>query len=354
MPDMLTMYELPHIIIPRNWACPDNAGFFEASSMRKINGIYYFIYSARINGLHYATSRYPDRDFVYGGRIHSSSDIGLRGYTIDNAAYPNGNTHGSIIAVNNHYYIFDHRFSYNTSFCRQGVAERINIEKNGHISQVEATSCGLNNGPLSAKGTYPSYIACHIRNLTITSDMPKEDRLKLMPYITQDGEDRDYGDDQYIKNMQNGCMVGYKYFNFNNNIDINNNANILTTDYVNNSINSNNSNNNNDNNNNNNDSNNNNDNKNKSFNKINNSGSAVITMAVKGCAAGTISITTDTDYADKKLSDYSICGKKKINISDDDKWTTVDITYNRQEGIKPLYFIFEGEGSFCIKEFSFK
>ena len=157
-------------------------------------------------------------------------------------------------------------------------------------------------------------------------------------------------------------MVGYKYFNFNNNIDINkntninNNANILTTDYVNNSINSNNNNNNNDdiNNNNNNDSNNNNDNKNKSFNKINNSGSSVITIAVKGCAAGTISITTDTDYADKKLSDYSICGKKKINISDDDKWTTVDITYNRQEGIKPLYFIFEGEGSFCIKEFSFK
>ena len=166
-------------------------------------------------------------------------------------------------------YIFDHRFSYNTSFCRQGVAERINIEKNGHISQVEATSCGLNNGPLSAKGTYPSYIACHIRNLTITSDMPKEDRLKLMPYITQDGEDRDYGDDQYIKNMQNGCMVGYKYFNFNNNIDINkntninNNANILTTDYVNNSINSNN--NNDINNNNNNDSNNNNDNKNLSL-----------------------------------------------------------------------------------------
>ena len=180
--------------------------------------------------------------------------------------------------------------------------------------------------------------------------MPKEDKLKLMPYITQDGEDRDYGDDQYIKNMQNGCMIGYKYFNFNNNIDINNNANIFTTDYV---YNSSNINNNNNNNNNNDNNNNNNDNKNKSFNKINNSGSAIITIAVKGCAAGTISITTDTDYADKKLSDYSICGKKQINISDDDNWTTVNITYTRQEGIKPLYFIFEGEGSFCIKEFSF-
>ena len=189
-------------------------------------------------------------------------------------------------------------------------------------------------------------IIADIRNLTITSDMPKEDRLKLMPYITQDGEDRDYGDDQYIKNMQNGCMVGYKYFNFNNNIDINkntninNNANILTTDYVNNSINSNNNNNNDDiNNNNNNDSNNNNDNKNKSFNKINNSGSSVITIAVKGCAAGTISITTDTDYADKKLSDYSICGKKKINISDDDK-LLLQQKFDKMYVTKDLYRIY--------------
>lgn len=103
--------------------------FFEASSMRKIGSTYYFIYSARVNGLHYATSTYPDRDFVYGGRIHSASDIGLRGYTIENTAYPNGNTHGSIIDINGQYYIFDHRFTNNSSYCRQGVAEKINIEK---------------------------------------------------------------------------------------------------------------------------------------------------------------------------------------------------------------------------------
>mgnify|MGYP006998788368 FL=1 len=27
MPDMMTMYELPHIIIPRDFKCPENAGF---------------------------------------------------------------------------------------------------------------------------------------------------------------------------------------------------------------------------------------------------------------------------------------------------------------------------------------
>lgn len=35
-----------------------------------------------------------------------------------------------------------------------------------------------------------------------------------MPYVTQDGDDREAGDDQYIKNIQNGCIIGYKYFDF--------------------------------------------------------------------------------------------------------------------------------------------
>lgn len=300
MPDMLTMYEQPHILIPRDFSCPENAGFFEASSMRKIHDTYYFIYSARVNGLHYATSKYPDHDFVYGGRIHSSSDIGLRGYTIDNPAYPNGNTHGSIIDINGQYYIFDHRFTNNTSYCRQGVAEKIHITKDGHITQAEATSCGLNNAPLAANGLYPSYIACHLRNLNIKQDMTKDEKLSHMPYITQDGDDREAGDDQYIKNVQDGCIIGYKYFDFSNN-------NQTTTLKVN----------------------------------------------IKGSAQGIIAVTTDTDYADKKFDDYHLCAKQHINISDDDHWTSTNITFKTPDSIKPVYFMFRGNGTFCIKDFEF-
>ena len=307
MPDMMTMYELPHIIIPRDFKCPENAGFFEASSMRKIGSTYYFIYSARVNGLHYATSIYPDRDFVYGGRIHSASDIGLRGYTIENTAYPNGNTHGSIIDINGQYYIFDHRFTNNSSYCRQGVAEKINIEKNGYIHQAEATSCGLNNTALDACGTYPAYITCHLRNLSLTPDITKEDRLLLMPYVTQDGDDREAGDDQYIKNIQNGCIIGYKYFDF----DKQQSKKILI--------------------------------------KIN----------IKGTAKGYISITTDMDYADKEFKDYNKNASTYIDISDtlhnnnSDNWKTIELHLSNPAGIKPLYFMFEGTGAFSIKDFTF-
>ena len=32
-------------------------------------------------------------------------------------------------------------------------------------------------------------------------------------YVTQDGGDRESGEDAYIANMQDGCMAGFKYFN---------------------------------------------------------------------------------------------------------------------------------------------
>ena len=153
--DMITMKDLPHVIFPRDFKCPEEAGFFEASSMRKFGRKYYFIYSARANGLHYCISDYPDRDFVYGGRLHASSDVGLRGYTPSDTAYPNGNTHGSIIQLNESFYIFDHRFTNACSYCRQGVAEKIEMDENGFFKAAEATSCGLNGGPLDGEGMYP-------------------------------------------------------------------------------------------------------------------------------------------------------------------------------------------------------
>lgn len=211
--DMMTIKSGPKVLISRNKELPEGASFFEASSVRKINGTYYFIYSARCTGLHYCFSKYPDRDFVYGGRIHSSSDVGINGHSVENPAYPVGNTHGSIECINGQYYIFDHRFSNNSSYCRQAVAEPIEIDASGKISQSEATSCGLNGGPLAGNGEYPAYIAC---NLIDTNEYEtKEERTAAAPYITQDGEDREWEPGQYLKGMKNGCIVGYKYFKFN-------------------------------------------------------------------------------------------------------------------------------------------
>jgi len=209
--DMITSKTEPSLILSKN-DCPEGADFFEASSMRKINGLYYFVYSARLTGLHYCTSRYPDRDFVYRGRIHSSSDIGINGHSVDNPSYPIGNTHGGIACVNGQYYIFDHRFSNGTSFCRQGVAEPIFIDNDGNIKQVEATSCGLNGGPLIGKGVYPVYIACNL--IDCNHYKTNEEKKKNKTFLTQSGEDREYGENQYLTNFHNNCIVGFKYFNF--------------------------------------------------------------------------------------------------------------------------------------------
>ena len=209
--DMLTIKKEPKVILSKN-DCPNDAKFFEASSVRKINGLYYFVYSARLTGLHYCTSKYPDSGFTYRGRIHSSSDVGINGHSENNPAYPIGNTHGGIVCINKEYYIFDHRFSNRSSFCRQGVAEHINIDKNGEIKQVEATSCGLNGGPLKGYGTYPIYIACNLIDLNKYESI--DDKKLNEPFLTQKGEDRERGENQYLTNFHNNCLVGFKYFEF--------------------------------------------------------------------------------------------------------------------------------------------
>lgn len=210
--DMLTIKSGPHIVIDRNDPCPEEQRYFEAPSLRKINNKYYLIYSVRAGGLHYQISDRPDGGYRYGGRIHSTSDVGINGHTVVNPVYPNGNTHGSIVQLNGEYYIFDHRLTNNTSYCRQGVAEKITIEADGSIPQVEATSCGLNNGPLRGMGTYPSYIACALMDKNNYESLDKKNCF--MPYITQEGEDRECEPGQYIKNICKNTVIGYKYFSF--------------------------------------------------------------------------------------------------------------------------------------------
>jgi arabinoxylan arabinofuranohydrolase len=191
--------------------------FFEASSMRKIKDTYYFIYSS-INGheLCYATSKSPTGGFVYGGTVVSNGDLYINGHHTDKAAHNYiGNNHGSIVEVNNKWYVFHHRQTNRHHYSRQALAEPIEIKEDGSIPQVEMTSCGLNNGPLRGIGEYEARIACHLTsgkgagrygvyfgNIT----------FKDHPYFTQSGKDREKDPTQYIANMRDGAIAGYKYF----------------------------------------------------------------------------------------------------------------------------------------------
>lgn len=187
--------------------------FFEASSIRKVGDKYCFIWSSYYgHELCYALSDDPEGPFEFGGTIISNGDIGVNGIR-DEADCDNyiGNNHGSIEKINGKWYVFYHRHTNRRSFSRQACAERINVLPDGHIPQVEMTSCGLNGGPLAGKGVYPAPIACILKSRS--GAMRGEVPLRgIHPYITQDGEDGQDEAFQHIANFRRGAVCGYKYF----------------------------------------------------------------------------------------------------------------------------------------------
>lgn len=213
--DMLTVIQKPEFVAPgREYAEGteyQNHAFFEAPSIRKFGNLYYFIYSSQVmHELCYATSKSPVSGFKYRGVIVSNADIGISSYK--DALTPDcygANNHGSLVQVGDKYYIFYHRHTNGTWYSRQGCAEKVCIESDGSIKQVEITSCGLNGAPLAAKGEYPAYIACNL-----FTEHPSVYLGDLnIPKIKQDGRD---GDEEpgYITDMQPGATAGFKYFDF--------------------------------------------------------------------------------------------------------------------------------------------
>ena len=191
--------------------------FFEASSIRKINGKYYFVYSSvKLHELCYAVSDKPDSGYSFGGVLVSNADI----FKSQNRNTPKncyGNNHGGIELINGQWYIFYHRHTNRSQYSRQGCAEKIKLLPNGHFAQVEMTSCGLNDGPLQGIGAYPAVIACNLYGeqepvISLQSEMKLQH-----PYLTQDGPDFDPDSgnnppDQFITNCENGFTVLYRYF----------------------------------------------------------------------------------------------------------------------------------------------
>lgn len=219
-PDMLTLKGEPKATIPGKLFAAGTAfeghGFFEASSPRKIGGRYYLIYSSALSHeLCYAVSNSPMGEWQYGGTIVSIGDIGLPGTSETFARNFTGNTHGGLVEVNGQWYVFYHRQTNQQMCARQGCAEKISILADGSIPQVEVTSCGLNDGPLPAKGCYEARIACNLwgKKGTFAYKLPRHSEPDY-PYFTQSGADREADGDQYIANMTDGSVAGFKYFAF--------------------------------------------------------------------------------------------------------------------------------------------
>lgn len=112
-------------------------GFHEGSSMRKRNGIYYYVYPCvyrnnRPTCLAYAASASPLGPFEY------------RGIIIDNAKCDpqSWNIHGSIEQFRGQWYVFYHRCSKNNRSNRRLCVEKIQFNEDGTINEVKMTSQG--------------------------------------------------------------------------------------------------------------------------------------------------------------------------------------------------------------------
>lgn len=217
--DMLTIKSGPELLFPTKGkkGAFENHAFFEASSIRKIDEKYYFIYSSQHNHeLCYAVSQTPKGPFSFGGTLVDIGDVFLNGNTDEKTSVNYlGNTHGSLEKIDGEWYVFYHRHTNRHSYSRQACAERIQRTKSGKFLQAEVTSCGLNNGPLKGTGKYPARIACNLlgKEGTARYDIrfPRL-RLRKHPYFTQDNKDEEMKESQYIANIRDGSVAGFKYF----------------------------------------------------------------------------------------------------------------------------------------------
>lgn len=304
MPDMVTLMSEPKRLLPDVTSSQgtgyEGHEFFEASSIRKIGSRYYLVYSSvKSSELCYAVSDKPDEGYKFGGTLVDIGDIGINGRTQEHSVNALGNTHGGMEMIDGQWYIFYHRQTNRTNFSRQGCAEKLTIDGDGKIAQVEVTSCGLNQGPLVDSGTYPARICCHLtgkRGAAFSHPLA----MKMdYPYLTQDMPDIDPEDEragtdaemplQYIRNIQDENVIGYKYFEF--------------------------------------------------------TGSNAICLRVRGNAKGTLYVQTDADK--------NVCGEVKLDISSEE-WVYIEGTYEIENGVHPLYLWFSGEGSFDLSTLSLK
>ena len=206
--------------------------FFEASSPRKINGKYVYVYSKRYttpvpelgvydscNGfLSYKWSDSPLDGYREGGDISFNGGEILRlPDGTGQQTYRWGNNHGGLVEINGQWYIFYHRHTGTDEFSRQGMIEPVDVAvgKDGKIyigdityvngepvssKPVEETSSGASVNGIDAYKIISAGYACHLSPL-------------YQAYIKAVYEQVD-GVSAPIVNIKNGTTAGFRYLQF--------------------------------------------------------------------------------------------------------------------------------------------
>ncbi len=211
--DMLTAKTEQKVLTSGSQNCLEKNPFFEASSIRKFQGRYYLIYSPlpNVHNLCYAVSDRPDGGFRYGGVLVSNADIFAGEEHAQTMNYW-GNNHGSVAEINGEYYVFYHRHTNRSGWCRQACSEKIRMSGDGSFTQARLTSGGISGNAIPAKGAYGCYTACHLRKKNMTEYQPFQfqEYDEEDPYFTQEEETKF----PYIANFCDGTNADYRYFHF--------------------------------------------------------------------------------------------------------------------------------------------
>ncbi len=203
--------------------------FFEASSIRKIEDKYVFIYSRWTKPgefglgdtnytLAYSYSDKPLGPWTYGGTI-----IDGRGRDTDENGQPiytghqTGNTHGSICEINGRWFVFYHRQTGLDEYSRQAMAAPVTVKvekgKGGRvrISEAEYTSEGFALEGLDPSKRWSAGIACYYTGPELTErEFPN---YTFSGSYIQPWKDRQKIDHNPVVNNTSGSVVGFKYFN---------------------------------------------------------------------------------------------------------------------------------------------
>lgn len=168
--------------------------FNEGSSVRKINGTYYYVYGSHSQHgesncatLDYATGSTPFGPFTY------------RGVIIDNYESNRNvvNNHGSLLEVDGQWYIFYHRPTHDGSTMRKVCLEPIFFNPDGSIRQAEMTTQGA-GGPISPLLRMDAARACRLKgNITVRVYRPAQDTPV-----------------EYLSDIRNGDCAWWKYYDF--------------------------------------------------------------------------------------------------------------------------------------------
>lgn len=295
-PDMLTIVKEPKFVVP---GCEYSSGsgfegheYFEAASIRKKDDKYIFVYSSIVmHELCYAVSDKPDEGFKYAGVLISNADLGIDSYKDASMITSFGaNNHGSVIEINGKWYVFYHRHTNGTWYSRQVCAEELELNDEGLFKQAHLTSCGLNNGPLKSEGFYPAYIACNLF-------YPDED------FSIRENNDAVQPDITKIKVVQEG-MDGVK-------------CDAYITNFNNGAV--------------------------AGFKYFDMKDVKKIAIFMHGYSNG--KVTVYTDLKKEPVGEVLI---ETYNI-----WDKYEIDVNIEDGVRPLYFKYEGSGNPHFKGFTF-